>query len=101
MQWLAVREYLRARRPELTAQAVRHYPSLPRIAGTPLSTRPAWLPAAPVALTSINLVRRDHEPGAALPVSHLVPVGFDSEVDVVDVADRLRFQRRALVLLAF
>jgi len=53
--WLAVRDFLREHRHELTAAAAADYPSAARVAGTPLLTRPEWMPQAPIALPDIQL----------------------------------------------
>ena len=53
--WLRVRSYLTEHRYELARQAAEDYPAAQRVAGTPLLTRPGWLPAAPVPLDQISL----------------------------------------------
>jgi hypothetical protein len=53
--WLAVREYLREHRHELTARAARLYPREARVAGTPLLSAPGWLPAAPIPLRDVAI----------------------------------------------
>jgi hypothetical protein len=66
--WLAVRKFLREHRHELTAAAAAEYPLVPRVAGTPLLTRPEWMPRAPIALRDVQLTFRP-ELGGAVPVA--------------------------------
>jgi hypothetical protein len=60
--WLAVREYLRQHRHELTARAAECYPAAARVAGTPLLSAPGWVPPAPIPLRDIAI---EFRPGAA------------------------------------
>ena len=53
--WLQDREHLRRDRHELGQRAVELYPDTTRVAGTPLLTRPEWLPTEPIPLDAINL----------------------------------------------
>jgi hypothetical protein len=53
--WLAVREYLRQHRHELTARAARLYPADAQVAGTPLLGAPGWLADAPIPLRDIAI----------------------------------------------
>ena len=53
--WLRVRSYLTEHRYDLAVRAAEDYPDALRAAGTPLLTRPGWLPAAPVPLDQITL----------------------------------------------
>jgi hypothetical protein len=62
--WLRVRSYLTEHRYDLAVRAAEDYPAAQRVAGTPLLTRPGWLPAAPVPLDQISL---DFAPPAAGP----------------------------------
>ncbi|MFY9934490.1 MAG: hypothetical protein WAK82_41435 [Streptosporangiaceae bacterium] len=67
--WLRVRSYLTEHRYDLAVRAAEDYPAAQRVAGTPLLTRPSWLPAAPVPLDQISLGFT--EPPAGPPaVSH-------------------------------
>ena len=70
--WLTVRESLREHRHELTAEAAAEYPLVPRVADTPLLTRPEWLPQAPIALQDVQLAFRSDPDGDArgLPDGH-------------------------------
>jgi hypothetical protein len=54
-EWRRVRAYLQEHRHELSASAAACYPAADRAEGTPLLTRPSWLPAAPLALDSVGL----------------------------------------------
>jgi hypothetical protein len=72
--WLAVRKYLREHRHELTAAAGAQYPLVPRVAGTPLLTRPEWLPQAPIELQDVQLAFRPDLDGAA----RVLPDGYPS-----------------------
>ena len=53
--WLRVREYLQQHRYELGRSAAQEYADLPKVAGTPLLTRPEWLPAEPIPLDVIDV----------------------------------------------
>jgi hypothetical protein len=55
LEWLRVREHLRAGRHELGISAADGYPSAARVAGTPLLTAPGWMPATPLPLADIAL----------------------------------------------
>jgi hypothetical protein len=55
LEWLRVREHLRVHRHLLGIRAADGYPSAARVAGTPLLTAPAWIPAAPLPLDAIEL----------------------------------------------
>ena len=67
--WLAVREYLRQHRRELTDRAARLYPADARVAGTPLLSAPGWLPDAPIPLRDIAIEFRPayRQPDAVAP----------------------------------
>jgi hypothetical protein len=54
-EWRRVRAYLQEHRHELSASAAACYPAADRAAGTPLLTRPSWLPASPLALDAVGL----------------------------------------------
>jgi hypothetical protein len=55
-RWLRVRGYLRDHRYDLAVTASDElYDDLPRAAGTPLLTSPAWMPDQPVPLDQIQL----------------------------------------------
>jgi hypothetical protein len=69
--WLAVRRFLREHRHELTAAAAADFPLAMRVAGTPLLTRPEWMPPAPIALADVELAFRD----SAAPIE---PAGYPS-----------------------
>jgi hypothetical protein len=59
--WLRVRAYLRTHRHGLAVAAAQDYPQWTKVGRTPLLTTPAWLPATPIPLGSIELQRA---PGA-------------------------------------
>ena len=54
-QWLSERRYLNEHRYELARAAQELYPASWRVAGTPLLSRPEWLPAEPVSLDAVTL----------------------------------------------
>ena len=54
-EWRRVRAYLQEHRHELSASAAACYPAADRAEGTPLLTKPSWLPATPLALDSVRL----------------------------------------------
>lgn len=54
-QWRAVRRHLQESRRHLTSMVLGHYPDVPRVADTPLLTRPDWVPDHPVRLSDLNL----------------------------------------------
>jgi hypothetical protein len=55
-EWLRVRNHLREHRYDLSVMASEQlYPDVPRVAGTPLLTAPAWMPSKPVPLNEIAL----------------------------------------------
>ena len=53
--WLATRKRLRANRYELAVAAAADYPDVPKVAGTPLLTEPAWVPPAPIPLSDVDI----------------------------------------------
>jgi hypothetical protein len=60
--WARVRAHLRRHRHELAVRAADEFPDVPRLAGTPLLTTPAWVPAAPIPLSAVELVHADAPP---------------------------------------
>jgi len=58
-EWMRDRRYLTEHRQELTRAAQDLYPGLPRVADTPLLTRPEWLPEGPVPLDRVALSLRE------------------------------------------
>jgi hypothetical protein len=66
-QWRAARGYLNSSRHELAVAAQHLYPSASLVAGTPLLTRPGWLPEAPVELGKVTLSWQDDAPPAEPP----------------------------------
>lgn len=54
-EWRQVRKALNHRRPQLAKTAASFYTEAERIAGTPLITSPAWMPAGPVDLAAVKL----------------------------------------------
>ena len=60
--WLEVRAHLRANRHRLAVEAAGHYPDVQTLAGTPLLTRPEWVPQRPVPLTDIAISLGDSPP---------------------------------------
>lgn len=67
--WLQVRGHLRANRHRLAVEAAGRYPDVPKLAGTPLLTRPEWVPAQPVPLVDIAISLATDSPGHDLPAS--------------------------------
>jgi hypothetical protein len=63
-QWLAVRGSLKSRRHDLSLAAQHLYPASCRVAGTPLLTRPGWLPGTPIPLDQVRLTWHDSGPPA-------------------------------------
>ncbi|MFD4671273.1 hypothetical protein ACFWNN_16170 [Lentzea sp. NPDC058450] len=76
-EWLEVRAHLLEHRHRLAVEAAAEYPDVPRVAGTPLLTSPAWMPAAPVPLSDLSLELRESPALPVLPPS-AVPDGFGS-----------------------
>jgi hypothetical protein len=76
--WLAVRDYLRQHRYELTARAAGLWPAAYRVAGTPLLGAPGWQPAGPVPLTAISLELRPPPAASGLDgaADHVLPDGY-------------------------
>jgi hypothetical protein len=69
-EWLRVRHRLRADRYTLAVEAATRYPEVRKFAGTPLLTRPEWVPARPVPLADIALTLGASPPLPALPATH-------------------------------
>jgi hypothetical protein len=67
--WLRVRGELRAARYRLAVEAATRYPDVAKLAGTPLLTRQAWVPARPVPLTDVELTLGDSPPLPDLPAT--------------------------------
>jgi hypothetical protein len=53
--WARVRARLRAHRYDLAVRAADEFPDVPKVAGTPLLTAPAWVPPAPVPLSAVSV----------------------------------------------
>ncbi|OLF16825.1 hypothetical protein BU204_14985 [Actinophytocola xanthii] len=62
-----MRARLREHRHRLGVEAASRYPDLPRLAGTPLLTRPEWTPTRPVPLDELRLTLGDSPPLPQLP----------------------------------
>lgn len=108
--WQQVRRYLQDHRHELTSAAASTYPEVPKVAGTPLLTAPAWTPAGPVPLPSIALSRAPAGEPVALSgledaSAHLRPVRPDGTrypsyaATVADLAAPGVFQDRSTYCL--
>jgi hypothetical protein len=67
--WTEVRAHLRTHRHRLATEAAGHYPNIPKLAGTPLLTRPEWVPARPVPLVDIAIELVSDSPRFDLPAS--------------------------------
>ncbi|HEY0449765.1 hypothetical protein [Actinophytocola sp.] len=74
-EWLRVREHLRANRYRLAAEAASRYPDIPTLAGTPLLTRPEWVPGRPVPLADLAIALVPTPPAPTLPAGP-VPAGY-------------------------
>jgi hypothetical protein len=83
--WLAVRNRLRTNRFALTTTASTRYPGMPTLAGTPLLTRPEWIPERPLPLSSIDLHYRDAAPPPTYPAP--LPAGHDTYSAAVAALD--------------
>lgn len=66
-QWRATRQYLTQHRRELTLAASERYPGQTRVYGTPLLTRPEWLPSRPMRLTDVELSLGTESACASVP----------------------------------
>jgi len=60
--WPEVRAHLRTHRYRLAVEAAGRYPDVPKLAGTPLLTRPEWVPDQPVPLADIAISLTDSPP---------------------------------------
>ena len=69
-EWHRVRQRLREQRHGLAVEAATRYPDVPTLAGTPLLTRPEWVPPHPVPLGDIALSLGASPPLPALPATH-------------------------------
>ncbi|MGH3759492.1 hypothetical protein [Actinophytocola sp.] len=69
-EWLRVRAHLRANRYRLAVEAAARYPNVPKLAGTPLLTRPAWVPPRPVPLGDLAMSLGASPPLPDLPATH-------------------------------
>jgi hypothetical protein len=69
-EWLRVRKRLRGDRFRLSNEAAARYPDIPTLAGTPLLTRPEWVPPRPVPLGDIALSLGASPPLTDLPATH-------------------------------
>jgi len=67
--WLEVRAHLRANRYRLAVEAAGRYPDVATLAGTPLLTRPEWVPTEPVPLADIAIDLATDSPEYDLPAS--------------------------------
>ncbi|MEX5633845.1 transcriptional regulator [Parafrankia sp. FMc2] len=65
--WLRVRGELKRRRFELALQAAHDYPPAARVAGTPLTAAPRWIPAAPLPLEAVAIDLVAIDPVAGVP----------------------------------
>ncbi|MFI0354770.1 hypothetical protein [Actinomadura sp. 9N407] len=74
-RWREVCGHLNANRHALGQSASRHYPDLLRVEGTPLLTRPEWVPDEPLPLESVRLDwnPRPEPPAVADPTEGLPP----------------------------
>ena len=67
--WARVRARLRAHRHDLAVRAAEEFPDVPRVAGTPLLTAPAWVPPAPIPLSALTIGMADAPPVDLPPAS--------------------------------
>jgi hypothetical protein len=86
-EWLRVRAHLRAGRHRLAVEAARRYPDIPKLAGTPLLTRPDWVPPDPVPLDSLAIAFADPPPPARLPRPAGLPAAYDGYADAMAALD--------------
>jgi hypothetical protein len=88
-RWLEVRRELRTRRYEMGVAAAALYPAAVRVAGTPLLTRPEWLPDQPVPLGDVALDHHaDAPPPAVTGAEADVPDRYASYSAAVGALDR-------------
>ncbi|MFI6099876.1 hypothetical protein ACIA8G_30330 [Lentzea sp. NPDC051213] len=76
-EWLEVRAHLGEHRHALALKAAGEYPSLPKVAGTPLLTAAHWMPAAPIPLNDLSLSSQA-SPSFDIGQDSLLPEGFRS-----------------------
>lgn len=69
-EWRRVRHRLRTQRRRLTGEAAARYPHVRKLAGTPLLTRPEWIPPHPVPLREIALSLGTSPVLPDLPATH-------------------------------
>lgn len=96
-EWLATRNHLVRDRFELGVRAAKLYPDAVTIQGTPLLSRPEWLPADPLPLANIELVSERGEPGfPVLPLDApgVTPAGYGSYVNALVALTRARPENR-------
>lgn len=67
--WSRVRAHLRAHRYDLAVRAAGEFPDVPRVAGTPLLTAPAWVPPAPIPLSALDITMAEAPPVDLPPAS--------------------------------
>lgn len=67
--WARVRAYLRTHRHELAVRAAGEFPDVRKVAGTPLLTRPAWVPPAPIPLGDVAISMGTAPPADLPPAS--------------------------------
>ncbi len=67
--WARVRTHLRAHRHDLAVRAAEEFPDVPKVAGTPLLTAPAWVPRAPIPLSALTISTADAPPVDLPPAS--------------------------------
>lgn len=60
--WARVRAHLRAHRYDLAVAAADEFPDVPKVAGTPLLTAPAWVPPAPIPLSTVDITMAEAPP---------------------------------------
>jgi hypothetical protein len=63
--WAQVRAHLRTNRYDLAVQAADEFPTVPKLAGTPLLTDPSWVPNSPIPLADLTITM------ASTPQVHL------------------------------
>ena len=67
--WARVRAHLRTHRHDLAVRAAAEFPDVPKVAGTPLLTAPAWVPSAPIPLSALTIAAADAPPAGLPPAS--------------------------------
>jgi hypothetical protein len=88
-EWLDVRRRLRTERYEMGVAAAALYPDTLTVAGTPLLSRPEWLPDRPVPLEDIALDHHPHAPPPAVTGAEAeLPGGYASYSAAVGALDR-------------